>query len=146
MTRICEVHRRGTVILVTAMSRTVDGFWVVTPPHRRLDASSSAGEVGEAVAEALAGSQDGVPNPPVRGGPLPIQPLLDLAGVKSWSTFVKGTVLARVEQERRSITITPLRNLGARDGFAELDDPLTLRPGDTVELGSQVLAALDKAA
>ncbi|MEU4423581.1 hypothetical protein AB0F81_23380 [Actinoplanes sp. NPDC024001] len=145
--QISEVYRRGKLILIDAMSRTVDGFWISSPPYLVLDVTASPEEVGAALAQALAGSRQGVPNPPVRNAPSPIQPLLELAGVKSWNTFVKGASLVLVEQEKRSVVFKPHRNRGARQGFEEFqpETPLTVAPGDTGALGRQLLAALDRA-
>jgi hypothetical protein len=103
-----------------AESLTVDGLWILSPPFRRLDADAARTEIGKAV--------------------------LEVAGIKSWSTLVKGAVLVDVSIEEEWATLAPTRNLGARglrgpghrDRAAHSID-------DADALGEQVLQALDLA-
>ena len=65
------------------------------------------------------------------------RPILDLAGVKSWNTFVKGAVLVGIESERDVILLTPHRTLSPKVGFEPIqENALTLTvDSSTVELG-----------
>lgn len=144
--RLCHVYARREWLLVTAMSRTVDGFWVACPPYLRLDRrTATPEEVGAAVETALEGSRDMVATPDW-SGPSPLQPLFELAKVRSWSTFVRGARLVGVEQEGEAVRVTPQRNEGAREGFSELELLVrVMARGEAGDLGRQVLASLEKA-
>jgi hypothetical protein len=68
--------------------------------------------------------------------------------VKSWSAFVKGSLMCSVEIEGGSLHIDPWENRGAREGFDPLPDQrITLPASSPVEmLGQAVLDALKIAA
>ncbi len=75
--------------------------------------------------ETLNASEEGVPHPTNWSGLL--APLLEIAGVKAWSTFTKGAKSLDLEAEGGRLKVVPTRNLGPREGFEAL-------PEQTVEL------------
>lgn len=125
------------------MSRTEAGFWVAAQPCLALAADVSPAEVGTAVATALSASGGGLPNPRP-GGPLPIQPLVELAGVKSWPAFAKGVRLVAVRLEGADVSVEPKENRGGREGFVAIPDvAIASAPvGDVEQIGRAVLAGL----
>jgi hypothetical protein len=77
-----------------------------------------------------------------------IDPLLNLAQVKSWSAFAKQASRAAIESEGGRLSIVPSRNLGPDEGFRGLEsEAVTLSdqasPG---QLGAAVRALLRKGA
>jgi len=46
-----------------------------------------------------------------------VTPLLELAGVKSWTAFVQSSSCVELALDGDTVTLTPARNLGAADGF-----------------------------
>jgi hypothetical protein len=49
-------------------------------------------------------------------------PLPEMAGVKSWSTFMKGSRLLTLEVDVSVLVVTPTKNLGPEEGHVPLDD------------------------
>jgi hypothetical protein len=96
---------------------------------------------GEAIFEALDASHEAVPHPTNWNGLL--SPLLELAGVKSWATFMRSAKCLNVEAEDERLTIIPQRNLGPKEGYESLSEktiefPLGSRP-------EEIGAALEEA-
>jgi hypothetical protein len=89
--------------------------WILTEPVVKLDEGCSDGELGEAARAAMSASRTGVPHPQTWAGLL--DPLLRLAGVKTWSTFAKSATCAEIEEEGAKVSVIPTRNLGAKEGF-----------------------------
>jgi hypothetical protein len=99
--------------------------------------------VGTAVAAALNASGSGVDNPPPTG-PLPIQPLLEVAGVKSWATFVRGAQMVVVRLDDVEVFVEPNENRGGREGFVVRPDMevFSAPVGDAEQVGKAVLDGL----
>jgi hypothetical protein len=135
------VFSRNGVLYFHSQSRTTAGVWIATSPFLRIEPDGSPARKGEAAVEALRASQDGVPHPTNWNGLL--TPLLELAGVKSWSTFMKGAKSLGLEVEGDGLKMVPTRNLGPKEGFEAV-------PEQTVEIPfssspDQVGMALDEA-
>jgi hypothetical protein len=92
---------------------TTAGLWIASPPF--LSSTDDASPIGECVARSLTASTEGIPHPTEWNNLF--RPILELAGVKSWNSFVKGALLVGIESDSDQITLTPHRTLGARDGF-----------------------------
>ena len=146
MERRGVVYRRRGKLLIAADSRTVDGAWITFPPYRQLDADASPADVGRALAESIQLSRWDVPHPH-RSDRSRLQALLDAAGVRSYSTFMKGALVVEVSVEGECAELVPLLNRGGRGGF---DYPVPpsgprARVDDHVELGKKVYEALELA-
>jgi len=109
------VYSRGNDVIIHASSQTTEGLWIHSEPYTRQSSDCSNVELGRAVLSALNCSKLFVPHPTQWAGRL--NPLLNTAGVKSWSTFAKSAVCVEVEQEGADIGLVPTRNLGAKEGF-----------------------------
>lgn len=105
------------------------GLWMSHSPYVSLPAETPYRQLADAVRVAL--SQSGtIPDINFRDTPVPPSPVLEAAGVKSWSTFHKGAKLISLSADSERITLTPNRNEGPREGFnpmaaAELSIPAT---------------------
>lgn len=117
MKRRAEVYHRQTSYFIHASSRTVDGIWVLTEPCVKLSDACSDEELGDAALAALDASRNEVPSPPPGDSRSVLGPLLRSAGVKSWSTFAKGTSSVDLRDEGGRISIVPQENREPRDGF-----------------------------
>ena len=78
------------------------------------------GELGQAVQKCLAASREGVPHPD-RFTDL-FNPILSLAGVKSFGVFMKSAKCVEVELDAAIVTLIPTRNAGVENGFSPLLD------------------------
>jgi hypothetical protein len=98
---------------VTALSRSIDGFWFESEPVFVEDGVDLA-RLSLCIRQALEASRTEVPAP--RRDALASR-LPALAGVKSFGSFMKGAVSVDVSADGDRIKLTPMRNGGARRGF-----------------------------
>lgn len=114
-------------------------------PIARLDADYLDERLGAAARAAIEGSRQGVPHPATWKGLF--DPVLRLAGVKSWATFVKGARLVRLEQEVGEVRLMPTRNVGPKEGFEDRPSAISVIPqGATAgAIGAGVRDALARA-
>lgn len=69
--------------------------------------------------------------------------MLDLAGIKSFGTFVKSAKCVEVETSNdATVTLIPTRNEGVEEGFAPLPTKTETTFGSVEALGSAAAAAL----
>lgn len=115
--RVATCYLRKGQVYLHASSRTVDGFYVATPPFLVVDLANSR-KVEASITSALAGSKAKVPTPP-RDVEL-LSALYELAGVKTWGSFVRGAKMTHLYQLETTLRFRPTRNFGARNGFEEI--------------------------
>lgn len=111
----CQVYARRGQLFVVAQARVGNGLWISWPPFTKVPQDSP--EIGPLVLATLDQTAYDIPAPNFRTDPAPITPVLQLAGVKSWGTFVKGTDLVGVELDGGQLSLLPMVNRGAREGF-----------------------------
>lgn len=130
--------RRGRVFIVT-YSQTVDGFWIEDEPWFQRD-EFDPDAAAALLWEALDGTRLGVPTPPrdSLGSMLP-----ELAGVKTYGAFMKGTASVDVSLcEAGSLAVTPMRNGGASAGFEPMvESAIELESEE--QLADALVAALE---
>jgi hypothetical protein len=82
------------------------------------------------------------PDPSTR----PDDPVREALGIKTYATYVKGTRSVSVDRNE-SLTVTPHRNAGAREGFLPIEDErISLeRDADEAKLADAVRRGLDRA-
>jgi hypothetical protein len=112
-----SVYKRKDGWYLHADSRS-NGAWVATPPFLKLPLDAPLESLGEAVKTAIDASRGDVPFPtdwePV------FQPVLDLAGVKSWTTFARGAKYMGAMLKNSIFTFLPYRQ--DRGNFSPLED------------------------
>jgi hypothetical protein len=113
--KMATVYLRRGRIFVHASSRTTEGVWISSEPYETLAITCSDEELGAIAKVALENSRGGVPHP--RDWKTLLEKFLQQAGVKSWSTFVKGATCADIKDNGEHITVTPMKNLGPKEGF-----------------------------
>jgi len=112
------LYVRQGVYFLTVDSQTEAGFWI-EEESRCLDTDPTHEILAEEVLQALEKSRLAIVTPPRDqiGSKLP-----ELAGVKSFSTFMKGAICVDIKRdENDTIKVTPMTNKG-RDGFKFLTD------------------------
>ncbi len=144
--RTVEAYERRGVIFVQAMSKTTQGLWVGTPHVESLPVSADAAEIGAMLNRVLSSSKEGVAPPPninaVAG------PLLELAGVKTFSVFAKKTraVGLRCEDSGKFV-FRPRENRGTSGGFAPIAGAeLETTDASDAALGHALVEAFARAA
>jgi hypothetical protein len=113
--KAATVYERSNALYLHASSKTTAGVWIATPPFTKVDTDTTTLAKGEAILQVIKASQEGVPHPTNWNGL--IDPLLALADVKSWATFMKNAAGVAMESDGERLKLIPNRNLGPKDGF-----------------------------
>jgi hypothetical protein len=147
MKRRAVISARGDRLYVSSWSITdqgasVQGDWIADA-----DIQVSDAELGSLARAALAACRQGVPHPSFRDGPTPeLRTILQVAGVKTYAAFARGTreVAVRSLDESADLTVTPYRNGGPRTGFTEMLDEVAVLDAavDDSSLGAVLRQAL----
>ena len=138
--KAATIYERKGQLYVHSSSKTTAGVWVIDAPVLAAD-KGNAGEVGRAILECLAASREGVPHPTSFTNLF--DPVLDLAGVKSFGTFVKSAKCVEVEtSDDSTVILIPTRNEGVDDGFAPLPNKTKAALDSDEALGSAAVAVL----
>src|ERR1019366_4670553 len=111
MKRAIAYQRRGQLFL-HASSKTKAGVWILSPPVLTCSMEDTSRLAG-CVAETLSGSNEGVPHPSSWKGLF--DPVLRLAGVKSWKIFVNSAKCVEIELDAERVSFIPTKNLGVDD-------------------------------
>lgn len=134
----CQVYARGNEFFVVGQARTVPGFWISWPPFTKVP--QDAPELGALVLAVLDATAYNVPAPNFRTEPSPLTPVYGLAGVKSWRAFVKGAELVGIELADEQLSLTPMMNMGSREGFGYPEPERIVRTSeaDPVAIGQLI--------
>lgn len=144
MKKGATLYKRGRNLIIYPDHKTPNGIWIAGTPVFVLDEASSSGDsLALKVKEALSLSQSGVTAPSRDGFRDRFKPVLDAAGVKTWATFVKGTVCVSIMQEDGVVTLTPTRNSGSRGGFRHQNEIAIKVPFDIESLEGALRQAIE---
>lgn len=113
--KCATIYKRKNKFYLHSMSKTKSGFWILGKPIFEISEEENTKKIGEKVKEALDGSIVGVENP--SNNENLFKPVLELAKVKSWYTFIKSSICVEIEKEDEKIYFIPTRNLGSSEGF-----------------------------
>lgn len=141
--KLMSVYRRSDAWYLSSASRTTAGVWLETAPNQKLPGEVESEAFGKAIIQALEASRDSIPHP-TDWKTDRFKPMLELAGVKSWSALVKGTASVLVSSDESGFTIEPCKNEGPRDGYSFLPHKnLSLTAGSTPkQIGEAVKRAI----
>ena len=121
-------YNRKDCWYVNASSQTTVGLWMGTPPFLSLPPNADSAAIGQATLLALDASRHAIPHPTKWDVS---SPTLDLAGVKSWSAFMRGASCVNIQLDDALLTMTPNTNAGAKEGFSPLLDKEVRIPADS---------------
>ena len=127
-----------------AFSKTTDGVYVATQPYIKLDIDAHADALGQAVLDALAWSIEQVPHPTPKEGEKLFDPVLNLAGVKTWAAFSRDATSADFRSDDQWLTLEPWKNAGAKAGFVPIAGTAVRIPIDssTTDIGEALKDAM----
>jgi hypothetical protein len=109
------VYLRSNGYFLHSDSQATSGVWMASPPFLTLPPNVSADSLGQAVLDVLSASKRGVAHP-LDWDKVEF-PLPEMAGVKSWAQFIKGSRCVTVVQQDGTIQFRPSANRGADEGF-----------------------------
>jgi hypothetical protein len=140
--RIIHVFHRKHVLLMHATSKTVDGLWIATPPGLALTEDAGDDLLGICAKALLTESREGLPRP--GDWKDVVVPVYELAGVKGWRAFSRGTKLVSIEETDDGFQVTMWANDGR--GFSGTDIPgiRVARSCNNRELGRAIREGLAK--
>ncbi|MEQ9242324.1 hypothetical protein [Roseovarius indicus] len=138
--RAATIYERKGKLYVHSSSKTTAGVWVINAPVLAVEKEDTS-EVGRAVRECLAASREGAPHP--KSFTSLFDPVLNLAGVKSFATFVKSAICVEAETSDDAVVmLISTRNEGVDDGFTPLPNKTEAALVADEVLGSAVVATL----
>jgi hypothetical protein len=135
------VYRRGDKLLVCALSKTSDGYWLEQGPAAVVSADDAAG-VEHAVLSALRRSRARI-RPPESLSEWR-SPVLEAAGLKRFTTFSKHAALVSIEQRDDRLSALPHRNGMSSEGYVGLLDERLVLERDSRTIWELVIRALDR--
>jgi hypothetical protein len=146
---ICEKRHAGAYlrrgrIYVYSEHKTVGGALIAQDDVVSLDSTDFKG-IAEAVKNALQAYRMGVPIPPRESLSGTSWKMYAVAGVRKWSDFVKGAKGISIRSENGQITLTPMRNRGARGGFDYIVERAHSFPETFPSFGEAVVLAFSVA-
>jgi hypothetical protein len=146
--KFAVLYKRRGHFIVGPQGRTTAGVLIGVAPPVSMDATIDARELGKAVRDALGRSRSPVPHPQPDEWPAVTEEFLRATGVKTWGTFVRGSVLTTVEADGAKVVFQPHENRGARDAFQPMGlSSITIDSSATdEELGTAAMRALEAAA
>lgn len=145
---LVSVYQRSGAYFVVSSARTTAGVWVHDGEPRRLsETETGIAELGGELLARLDKSPRVVPHPAQHQWPEQrresLTPILRLAGVRSWRSFVSTASLVEVEQLNGVVTISPMLPMPKPIGAFEPDTARTERLGapSQTQLGEAILRA-----
>jgi len=139
-----QLYMRRGVVFIQTQSRTVDGAWIATPLlfTTTIDDPSS---IGRSVLNALDCSVNNVPHP--TDFKKLVTPLLEAAGVKSWSRFVQGTRSVLITLDGRSLCALPYSRDTETSSFVGSDSDRVYREAtpDVMAIGEWLQGVIETA-
>jgi len=141
--KTATAYQRESKIFLVPEARTTAGVRISATPVEVIDHATGidSTDLGKVVISVLNKFQDSVPHP-TDWKSITI-PFLKPAGVKSWREFVKSAKSVGIEFEKDKIRLIPMKNLGAKEGFAPLTEKSVTVQLSADEIGKGLLERLD---
>lgn len=117
--KMAGAYRRKSQFLIHSNSRLTSGAWLETEPFTVIPFTVAPEALGQLIRAAISASLEDVPHPS-DWSKVP-ERTLEMAGVKSWNAFMKGSQSCNVEQIDGMLRFIPTENCG-RDGFVPRRD------------------------
>lgn len=132
--------RKGK-IFIQSYSKATTGLWIASgavyvAEEGRLD------DLDVKIRSALNGSAEGVPHPSAAEWKGIQAPMLEAAGVKSWTTLAKGAKSVGLECDDATVRMVPSSNYENKGGTSLPEKALECELGSS-ELGRALMMAFD---
>jgi hypothetical protein len=118
--QMASVDQRGSALVVASWSKTTAGFWIANGWFRILEVGVREDELGSIALSAFDQSSEGAPLPDRHKVPLP--PGAKALKVRSYKQYSMGTKSAQLLRVSGSVTVTPMKNQGAKKGLSRFKD------------------------
>lgn len=121
-----RVYLRGPRLFFHSVSKTPEGSWVIAPPFIKLEASQEESFLGETLLRVLDASRSGARDL----GDEARKPLLELARARTWTVFMKDTLVCDVEKTGDASRFFPAKNASRKPLVPEGEPEFTI-PADS---------------
>lgn len=135
----CSIYKKNDTYYAHADSKTKAGFWVADEPFFSFSPSD---DIHEMITKALRGSKLDKETPP-RDANL-FEPVLLMAKVRSYSTFMKKAKLVCVKLNDKEFSFVPYKNEGGKNGFKPKNDE-AIKINESGNIQSAFLEAFERA-
>jgi len=139
--QLATVYKRKGAYYVHSDSQTTDGVWIAVRPFLRISVEEGAAALVSAMKDALRSSRTNIEHP--TNWDSIEYPIPELAGVKSWATFMRNACCLSVKADGGKLLLIPNRNMGPKEGFKALPEKTLDMPLDCPE--GQLVKALEEA-
>ena len=136
--KLATAYQRNDRIFLHALSKTTDGVWILSQPVFMVD-DINIDKVGELLLEVLESSSENVPHP--KSWANLFDPILRLAKLKSWGTFVKSAKCVEVEFDGQQVDFIPTKNMGEFEGFNPIKEKKIRCSLNNLELQSALIGS-----
>lgn len=127
-------------IFMHSSSKTSAGIWVISPPWFAVD-QINPDDVGRLIKQCLIESREGVSHP--ESSDSIFNPILEMAGIKSWNTFSKLARCVGVETiDDQVVLFESTLNEGVGGGYSPLSFKYKASMHSERDLGHKALEAL----
>jgi hypothetical protein len=117
-------------------SQSVAGVWIASSPYFKIESQSALEELHNAAIAVLNASRGPVPHPEREDLSSIGAGLLELAGVRTWTAFMKETIsVLGLRADENVLRIVPHRDARPKGGFQELP------PDNAIEVSLDCSAA-----
>ena len=140
---IVHIYELADRLFVHPLALTDAGFWLAVSPARRLERDPAPDSLGGIVSELAQPREQRVPAPARTDYPTVLAPILDVAGVRSWTRLEREARLCEVARKVTELVVIPTES-SEQKGFSRLEMlaqafPLAV---SSTELGRAVLVGL----
>lgn len=133
--------RKGK-ILIQSYSKAITGLWIATGPVYVID-EGHPDELGAKIRDALHGSIKGMRHPSQAEWKTVQAPMLEAAGVKTWTTLAKSAKSVGLELDGEIVRMLPTAGYG-NNGGKSLPEKAVECDFDNDELGSALVLAFER--
>jgi len=146
--KFAVIYKRRGKFIIGPQGRTTAGVLIAVERPASLGTTVDIPMIGKTLRDALSRSRSPVPHPGPDEWPAIMEEFLHATDVKTWGSFVRGSVLATVETDGSKVVFQPHENRGARDAFQPMGLPSIVIDSNVTdeELGGAAIRALDMAA
>lgn len=139
-----SIYLKDGVIRIISKAKTLEGAIMEEKPVFFLQETDPFEAIGQKTLEALSLFGKVIPYPKNQEAWKARQlEWCKSMKIKSWRTFAKGTKSLDIEMDNNNIIITPLKNMGSKEGFDWLENKSRPAPTDPEKLGRAILEAFD---
>ncbi len=133
-----DIFKKNNTIIIHSNSKTVEGFWIAHEPFFFINIDEKFNETVliNAILNALDASKSNIKAPVDWSSSQ--SKFMESLGYKSYSKFVKGTILCNVSENNNQIKIVPTHNKGNK-GFIHSKENFIINVNEVKEKLVKVL-------